>query len=113
MANLAEIIKRELHCSSDIRKGLSQRNQWYLVLKQNQDGSIEEIGSEFEWRKKEFLMDMIRLWELKVRGIIIIKVDEEVWLKYELTEKGVEEFVGAVQYPEVPNKIYQRKGDIR
>ena len=64
------------------------------------------------WGRKEFLTDMVRLQQLGVRGSVIMSGDEGEWFKFEITEEGVLEFVGAVTFPDTPGNTYKSEEDI-
>ena len=112
MADLVEITHRELHCPHNINRELAPKDRWYLRYDQSEDGMITEHGNIFEWGRKEFLTDLLRLWKLRVRGTITLSAGEGKYLKYKLTEQGVEEYQGEVVYPRNPERIYTDENDI-
>ena len=113
MGYYMKISEHDLKYERDISDKMDEfleKNEFYLLWNHG-DGHMDLDDGCFKW-SSEFVKDLLVLKEMGVRGHITCYDEDGEYLKYEIHDKGVKEYIGSVVFPEDPEIIIKSMDDI-
>ena len=112
MSYYVTIERMYCRCDKDIGNELARQDCWMMNFLQTKVGQVGVEDVWVDWDPKAFLDDLLRLLRLGVRGTIETLGSKGDWVKYKLTERGLEVRFGVTTYPEEPSRIYDAEGGL-
>ena len=103
-------LRYEKDISAEMEKFL-ENDEFYLLWNHG-EGYMGLDDGYFKW-SSGFVKDLLVLKKMGVRGNITCYGEEGEYLKYEIHDKGVKEYIGSVVFPENPERIIKSKDDIK